>query len=469
MIVLMKHLMAITLLAVAGAASAQTFEDVTAEVGLSGMPVRAVGWGDFNSDGWVDFYTVGQLYRNDKGKFVAMKDHGMSGETCVWADYDNDGRLDAYMWLEGKLYRNIDGTRFEDIGVKLPPRPQGSSRGACWGDFDADGHVDLYVGGWEEPSYQTDCIYRNNGDGTFAMHWKQQGRMRPARGVTAADFDADGDLDVYVSNYRLEQNLLWLNDGKGAFTEVAAERNVAGIYGQLQAWGHAIGSAFGDFDGDGLFDLFIGNFSHPAAYQDRPQFMRNMGEEHGYKFEDMSAKAALKWQESFATPTLGDYDNDGDLDIYFTTVYSGDHCVLLRNDGAWTFTDVTKEAGIVAATTYQAAWADYDNDGDLDLITDTKLYRNPGNEHHWLKVRCIGGGKVNRAAIGTVVTVRVGDKKIIRQVEGGMGEGSQNDLTLHFGLGAHRDEVEMNVRWPDGAARQLTTNVDRLVAIERAP
>jgi hypothetical protein len=445
--------------------SAEPFEDATDKVGLNGLPDMQVAFGDYNNDGWVDIYTGGRLWRNDQGTYTFIRNHDMPSMEGLWADYDNDGLLDLFMW-PNTLFRNVDGKSFEDRSDKMPAAPMKSSICACVGDFDADGFVDVYVGGWEKPGYQPDAIYRNKGDGSFELHWKEEKNHRPARGITAADFDEDGDLDIYVSNYRLAQNLLWLNDGKATFTEVAVERNVGGIYGKLQAWGHSIGSAIGDLDNDGLFDIFIGNFSHPAAYQDRPQFMRNMGPDHGYKFEDMSKTAALHWQESYGSPTLGDYDNDGDLDLFFTTVYGGDRSVLYRNDGNWHFTDVTKEMGINAINTCQSSWADFDNDGDLDLTTGGKLYRNPGTPgNHWLKVRLFGGGKVNRAAIGAVVRIELPNMKLIRQVEGATGHGSQNDLTLHFGLGLHDQDVQLNIQWTDGTTQQVTASVDQRIDV----
>lgn len=251
------------MLVVTISALGEPFEDVTDQVGMA-VPSLAAAWGDYDNDGWVDVYAGGTLMHNDQGKkFTKVANHGLSGQGGLWADYDNDGKLDLYTGMGGNLFRNLGEGKWENQTVKLPARPMKSAISACWGDFDGDGFADLYQGGWEEPSYQPDAIYRNNGDGSFSLHWKGTGRSRPARGVTAADIDLDGDLDIYVSNYRLEQNLLWLNDGKGKFTEVAVERNVAGVYGASQAYGHTIGSSFGDLDNDGLFDLFIGNFSHP--------------------------------------------------------------------------------------------------------------------------------------------------------------------------------------------------------------
>jgi len=434
------------------------FTDVTAEVGLEGG--SKASWADYDDDGWVDV-SIGTLFHNESGKrFVRAGEYG-----GIWGDCDNDGDLD--LLGTGVRLNNGDGTFSDRIGLSLPMEV---SRSACCGDLDGDGFLDLYVGGyeiWAQVAAYPDAIYINQGEGSFVEHWRTPpGQLQQARGITAADFDNDGDIDVYVSNYRLQPNLLWRNDGSLVFTNVAHEYGVAGDGGQ-GAYGHTIGSAWGDLDNDGYIDLFVGNFSHPAAYQDRPQFLRNEGPPD-YHFADMSSGAGLQWQESFASPALGDFDNDGDLDLYFTTVYGGDHCVLYRNDGNWHFTDVTTEAGIDAAGTYQAAWADYDNDGDLDLLTGGKLYENRGATGHWLKVHLEGPG----SAIGAQVRIQLprGEKPLARQiltrqVESATGEGNQNELTLHFGLGDHSGPVLLEISWPDGEHEMVPTPVDRLITV----
>jgi len=451
----------------AGVARAQTaFKNVTADVGLSPSS-GAAAWGDFDNDGWVDLYDGVTLWRNDAGKRFAKVDPGPAGGKGIWGDFDNDGLLDLYCASNGKLFRNVDGKTFADATQLLPQRPMDVCQGAAWGDFNGDGYLDLYVGGyeiWAKQAEYPDVIYMNKAGKSFKEVWRQPARVKRARGVTAADFDEDGDLDVYISNYRLQPNLLWLNNGKGVFQDVAAAAGTAGD-GGLGAWGHTIGSAFGDLDNDGHLDLFVGNFSHKPDYQDRPKFLRNLGPDGKFVFKDKSAGAGLAWQESFASPTLGDFDNDGHLDLFFTTVYGGDHSVLYRNNGDWTFTNVTDKTGVATASTYQAAWADFDNDGDLDLLSGAKLFANPGSDNHWLKVRLVGAAPVNRAAIGAQVRIRIGDQTLTRHVSPATGEGNQNDLTLHFGLGAHKSDVRLDVRWPGGAPQSLTTPVDRSVTV----
>jgi hypothetical protein len=257
------------------AAEPKPFTDVTEAVALKGNNGGVAAWGDFDNDGWVDLCVGGEVWRNEDGK--RFKSVARVAGAAVWGDYDNDGFLDLFCFETGKLFHNERGKGFKE--VKFPPRPMKVSLGACWGDFDGDGYLDLYVTGYEAADvsdYQPHAIFRNQRDGTFAEAWRTKGRFQPGRGVTACDFDEDGHLDVFVSNYRLEANLLWRNDGTGKFADVAKELNAAG--NKRQGWyGHTIGSAWGDFDDDGHFDLFVGNFSHPPEYQDRPQFLRNLG------------------------------------------------------------------------------------------------------------------------------------------------------------------------------------------------
>jgi hypothetical protein len=359
--------------------------------------------------------------------------------------------------------------------VALPELPPCVSRGAVWGDLNNDGFVDLYIGGyedWDKGITYPDLILMNEGGRSFKLTWSEE-RYR-ARGVTACDFDEDGDLDIYVSDYRLQPNVLWLNDGTGKLTDVAA------TYGALATspgfdGGHSIGSAWGDFDNDGHFDLFAGNFAHVDSRGDQPKsrFLRNLGPKGGYKFEDLGT-CGVYYQESYASPAAGDYDNDGYLDLFFTTVYASasfgrkNYPVLFRNPGSFPVADVTAEAGLAElAATYQAAWADYDNDGDLDLATAGKLFQNQGSDYHWLKVRLEGDGRVvNRSAIGAQARIVLRSGTLSRQVEAGTGEGNQNELTLHFGLRNRTAPLRLQISWPNGAKQTLTgVKADQLVTV----
>ena len=462
------------------------FANVTSALGLDGIDDGPAAWGDYNNDGYVDLLAFGTVWRNNAAKNFTKVFYANSWDICMWADYDNDGYLDMFTfaaYYTARLYHNDGGAKFT-LASFMPTLSMVLTEGASWADYNNDGYVDLYVGGYEEPGViYLDNLVFNNQDGTFRDPPTKFNR-RSSRGITSCDWDEDGDMDVYISNYRLQPNTLFRNKGAGVLRDVAGSthpnaRNTDPGWGG----GHSIGAAWGDFDNDGHFDLFAGNFAHDDGRGDQPEsrFLRNRGPDHDYRFEDLG-QCGVFYQESYASPAVADFDNDGDLDLFFTTVYGTasfgrpNHPVLFRNEGNWKFTDVTDDYGLNGlGQTYQAAWADYDNDGYLDLITDGKLFRNPGGANHWVKIKLIGGqgsnGLVNKAAIGAQVRIDVpGLGTLTRQVEAGTGEGNQNEATLHFGLGGHDGKVNLRIQWPDGS-NQTVNNVavDRLIRVNITP
>ena len=447
----------------AGPLSAQTtaFKNVTKVSGLK-ISTGAACWVDLDNDGWVDLCAGGGIWKNNSGKtFTRVADV----PTSVAADFDNDGLVDLFSWSARRLYHNDGKMKFTPVA--LPELPPSVSRGACWGDFNGDGFADLYVGGYEDwgkgITWPFQILINQQGK-SFKLS-RSTSRTR-ARGVTACDFDQDGDLDVYVSSYRLQPNLLWLNDGAATFTESAKKYGViatsAGFGG-----GHSIGAAWGDFNNDGWIDLFAGNFAHVDGRGNQPKsrFLQNLGAKQAYRFKDLGT-CGVHYQESYATPSVGDYDNDGNLDVFFTTVYGTasfgrkNTPVLFRNNGQFAVTDVTAASGLAGLPpTYQAAWADYNNDGALDLLSGGKLFENTVRNKGWLEIRLQGdGAKVNRSAVGAQVRIKIGEKIYTRQVEAGTGEGNQNDTRLHFGLGEHQDPVALEILWPN-KNRQVVKNV----------
>ena len=458
------------------------FTDVTATVMPDLASTNQLAWGDYDNDGFVDLSFYGTLLRNNSAVNFSTPTlepgSRLNGGTKVdglWGDHDNDGWLDFYAFSAQELYHNNSGNSFSV--ADFPSLPTQLSRGASWGDHDNDGYLDLYTGGYEiwEHSLYSDIILHNNLGTGFSNAWTQP-TPRPGRGITSADFDRDGDIDVYVSNYRLLPNQLHVNDGSGIFSEQAGSHGVQGGMANGH-WGHTIGSAWGDVNNDGEIDLFVGNFAHDAGYsgpqrQPESRFLRNRGPAQGYTFEDMG-QGGVAWQESYASPALGDYDNDGDLDLFFTAVYPGDTPRIYRNNGNWNFTDVTAVEGLSDIhVTYQAAFADYDNDGDLDLATGGKLFRNDTyNSNHWLKLKMVGDGDtVNRDAVGTQVRIEAGGQIFMRQVEFGTGEGNQNEPTLHFGLGNIAGPVDLNILWPGGTTSQVAdVALDQLHLVHFSP
>ena len=477
---IMTHKLTPFLLLLVGTVNAQdtavVFRDVSADTGLR-IGGGAACWADIDNDGWVDL-CAGAIWKNNEGKSFS-KFGDIAPGSAVAADFNNDGFVDLFSWTSMKMYLNDAGQRF--VEFPLPKLPRIASRGAVWADFNNDSFVDLYVGGYEG-SERSLLVLINEGGKLFRVE-RSDGKFA-TRGVTACDFDEDGDVDVYVSNYRLQRNLLWLNDGQAGFKDAARDYGVIATKPGFDG-GHSIGASWGDFNNDGRFDLFAGNFAHVDNRGDQPKsrFLKNLGEKEGFKFEDLGT-CGVHYQESYASPSVADYDNDGNLDLFFTTVYGvasfgrKNNSVLFRNTGKFAtgkfaVEDATATANLSGLPpTYQAAWADYDNDGDLDLTTAGQLFQNQGTPHAWLRMQLRGDAKtMNRSAIGAQVRVKVGDRTVTRQVEAGTGEGNQSEATLHFGLGKHEGPVDIDILWPDRVRQSLKgVQTNRLLTVEfKAP
>lgn len=463
------------------------FRDASKEYGSIGGGPPA--FADLDGDGFPDLICDGRIYKNDGGKrFIDVtKDSRLAGSgTATVADIDNDGRLDIYFsGGTGSLYRGLGNFRFEDWTKKVPPNQHQRSLAAAFGDLDGDGFVDLYVTNYEDWKDNTypypDLLFRNVGGKKFEPWWEAKGdQVMPGRGVTFFDCDEDGKPEIYVSNYRLAPNFLWFFDPKSVLKDRAMELGAAGKPGPMVQYGngvkvaccgHTIGSCVADFDNDTHIDILVANFSHPPEWQNRTQFLRNTGPPK-LRFDDKSASVKLRWQESYAVAVAGDIDNDGLVDFFLTTVYPGDTSVMYRNLGDWKFADVTKQSGVSTAQTYQAAFADINGDGFLDLVSGGKVWINTLGEQNrkqnYLKVRLEGAGKCNRAAIGSRVIVKAGRKTFTRQVEAGTGSGCENDLTMHFGLGAESGPVEIDVQWAGGGRSSHQAKVNQTVVFRRA-
>lgn len=474
-----------------------TFVDRTSQYFAAGHSDlgNCAAFGDYNGDGFVDLVAGNKIYRSNGGTSFVETSYSVNS-TSLWGDVDNDGHLDVFSASSSRsLLLNNGKGGFTAAVNKLPSTTQANSVASAMADFNNDGYLDFYCGNYEgtaeDTGYPDMLVSYKPSTQNYAVTWQGSKdfyrsvggvpEYYKSRGVTAADFDRDGDQDVYVSDYRLVPNRLLQNDGKGNFTDVAKSRGAAGTETYFakskSSWyGHTIGSCWGDLDNDGHLDLFVGNFRHnwtagddtngdgvddvQLDYQNYSQFLRNTGPSGGYKFDLKAELKGADWQESYGSPALADYDNDGDLDLFFTTVYEGaDKPRLYRNDGNWKFTNVTDSVGLSGlASTYQAAWADVDNDGDLDLMTSKEILINDAstNGNRWLKV-LLGTtpNGVNRSAIGAQVRVYAGNTVMTRQVEAGTGQGNQNYLTLHFGLGGYSGLVDVEVFWPNGETQMF--------------
>lgn len=479
-------------------AAVTTFTDVTVEAGLNAVTGGRVAWGDYDGDGAEDLIVDGRrLFRNDgHGAFVETTEaaglaSNAGGNGAIWADVDNDGRLDLFTMGNGKpdvegsngqVWLNQGGGRLRPaapLPTSLPPRVL--TEGAGWGDFDRDGRVDLYVANYELPRDRAVslgiCVphhlLRNAGDGRFEDASASAGIVSAepmcGRGVAWGDYDNDGWADILVTNYRLDPNFLWRNRGNGTFENVA---RAAGVEGQQQegAFGHSIGAEWADFDRDGDLDAFLANLAHPRyiGYSDTSQLLVNDGGSPP-RFDDRFGDAGLVFDETTSEPAWGDYDNDGDLDLYVTAIYKGRRSTLYRNDGNGHFTDATWLAGAGLENAWGAAYADIDRDGDVDLVVGSwdgvRLFRNDGNSNHWLHIRAVGTAS-NRSAIGARVTVTAGPLKQIAEVQGGKGTGNQHSLPVEFGLGAWGSPVSVEVTFPSGRVwRKSRVSPDRMITV----
>jgi hypothetical protein len=450
-----------------------TFEDVTRGAGLAES-----GWGqgacagDYDNDGHVDlfvsYYGQNHLYRNrGDGRFedVTAKAGLLSKRLrwntgCAFLDYDRDGRLDLlvanYIDLDlataptpdsglcrykgvkvacgppglpgGKnvLYRNRGDGAFEDVSDKAGiTRSSGTyGLGVSTFDFDDDGWVDAYVANDSNPS----ALYRNNRDGTFTdvavpagCAYSQDGKPQAGMGVAVGDYDHNGTMDVFKTNFAGDTSTLYANTGQG-FCEDRTFAAGIGLNTRWLGWG----TAFVDFDKDGWLDLFLSNghvypevvqLKTEAGYRQRKVVYRNAGG----RFEDVSERLGSPVTDPRAArgSAFGDYDNDGDVDVVVNNVHEGPDLYRTESDPA----------------------------------------------RHWLLVKLVGT-KSNRSAIGARVRCLSGGVTQVQEVRGGGSYISQNDLRVHFGLGGFAAVDRVQVRWPSGREEEWAgVAADRILTL----
>ena len=475
---------------------------------------------DYDGDGWQDIFFVNStnwpekkgtqtacaLYRNNQdGTFRDVtREAGLSaplyGVGVAAADYDNDGLTDIYITAVGpdRLYRNAGGGKFQDVTQRTGVGDPGFGTSAAWFDYDRDGKLDLFVANYVEWSPETDVhctldgtnksyctpqkykgqaptLYRNRGNGTFENATGRAGLADPtnkALGVALLDYNDDGHTDLFVAN-DTEPNRLYKNNGNGTFTDEALTAGVA--FGETGAARAGMGVDAADYDGSGRQSLVIGNFT-----SERIALYRNEG--GGLFTDEAQASGIGKMSEqslTFAT-FFFDYDLDGLLDIFAVNGHVSDDIQkvqprvryaqpphLFRNLGRRRFEEVTGRVGRAlgrALVGRGAAYADYDNDGDLDLLVTAnngppRLYRNDNaNQNDALRVRLVGN-RSNRDAVGAKLTVRgAGDFKTSNTVRTGSSYASQSELALTLGLGKP-DSTEraftLDIVWPGGEKMTL--------------
>ncbi len=471
--------LAIALTAPSAAFSELAFTDVTATatVRLPETLNESIAWGDYDNDGDQDLFLTNDgpnaLFRNDGGDvFVDVTaEAGVTGAGfsvgAAFGDLDNDGDLDLYVVTFGAgpdlLFRNdgpLGPTRayvFTEIATEAGIDQTVSSRPVALLDFDRDGLLDIFV-----MSIGQNILYRNLGGLRFENVAVERGVGDTFVGVgaVATDIDDDGWPDLFTGNRSAQINSLYKND-EGTFVDIAAG---AGI----DSTGLGMGVLSFDYDNDLDFDLYWTTWPGSGAAPVANALYENL---NGESFVDVAEASgtedALGWGIS---ANAGDIDNDGWTDFFVTNGFSTTSSanVLFHNLGDKTFADRTDALGGGDFDGRGVAFADYDDDGDLDLIVtggvtaDTHLWRNDGDDgHHWLTLNLVGTVS-NASAIGARVTVETAARTTVHEVSGGAGRGSQNSLPVEIGLGAEQSVVGVGIDWPSGMHQELgAIDVDR--------
>ena len=481
-----------------------------------------VAWGDYDNDGCPDVYVVdvagpmtltpaeiaktpggNRLYRNNcNGTFtdvtakagVGFKGLGMA---AAWADYDNDGYEDLLVTSYGGLilyHNNGDGT-FTDVTHKAGLDGfQGFWTGIAWGDYDKDGFVDLYVGGYvkypahqdvqtlnhkyntlipstlDPGAYQPErkLLFHNNGDGTFTECAKEAGVDDPMDRTLAVawyDFNGDGWPDLYVAN-DLGGSKLFVNEKNGKFKDVTRESGLADYRGSM-------GIGIGDWKNNGHPDIFITHW----MYQEDALFDNLQGETGSLFFGDIAASVGIGYvthsSVGFGTGFF-DFDNDTKLDLLVVngSMFEGDkdprHLTPMRN---FLFHQINADSGFADASNASgapfkemhvgrgAAFADYDNDGNMDVFIVNQegrpqLLHNSGAGNNWLEV-AVKCTKSNRSGFGTKVQVEAGGVTQTREIGGQTSYLSQDFRRAHFGLSTQKGVKRIRVIFPSGVTRVI--------------
>ena len=475
---------------------------------------------DYDNDGWQDILLVNSmdwpehksgksfpaLYHNNKdGTFtdvtrqagLAMEMYGLG---CAVADYDNDGYEDIYITTVGSnhLFHNLGNGKFADVTAKAGVADPGFSASAVWFDYDNDGKLDLFVAHYIDWSIATDqycsldnknksyctpqaykgqssSLFHNKGDGTFENVTRRAGLYDPtskALGIALLDYDNDGWLDLFVSN-DTEPNKLYHNNHNGTFTDVGVAAGVA--YSEAGTVRAGMGTDAADYDGSGWQSLVIGNFTNEGMalyHNDGSGLFTNEAPATGI------ARVSTK-SLTFGT-FFFDYDLDGPPDILAVNGHVSDDISvvqpqvkyaqpphLFRNLGKNKFEEVTTKLGPAlqrAIVGRGAAYGDFDNDGDLDLLVmanngSARLLRNDnGNQNDMLRLKTVGT-RSNRDGIGAKITLKINKgTQLFGMVKTGSSYLSQSELPLTFGLGKPEGgkTVSLEIAWPSGQKDTLS-------------
>jgi hypothetical protein len=428
-------------------------------------------WADFDSDGDLDLFvgfngTPNRLYRNTGGVFADVAPAAGVAQprptrAAAWGDFDADGDPDLMIgYAPGagpvlRLYRNDSG-RFTDITRDAGLiRDSAAVRQFSWIDLDGDGDLDLFVALRDRPN----VMYRNDG-GHFTDIAADVGLADPRKSVGAVwvDYDGDGDLDLYVANQDGDANGLFRNAG-GRFTDVAAEMGVAwGGRTPNDAGNGTVRPCAADVDGDGRFDLFAANYGKNGLFLNK-----------GEHFDDASSAWGIAIDARYDACAFADYDNDGRLDLYVNGTVAGGvsyRDYLFHHEGT-RFADVTPDNLRALQADHGAQWADFDEDGAIDLALNGSradgmhlLFRNrlpAGSLAKALSVRVLDANGRATQAGAEVRVYHAGTRRLIatRLVDTGSGYNAQNDAPVHVGIGG-AVRVDVEVAYPRAGTREVT-------------
>ncbi len=392
----------------------------------------------------------------------------------AWVDFNHDGYLDLSItkgarlggtlgMKQDELYRNLGDSTFVEVALEAgADNTYGRGRSVAWGDFDRDGYPDILLGNLKTPM----VLYKNNRDGTFT-------NVADAAGLSDlqytdcafVDYDNDGFPDVFCTisiSHSTVPDALFHNNGDGTFTNFSAQAG-------LLPFSNGRSIAWADYDNDGDLDLFVARGLDEGGV--KQTLYRNNGTG---TFTDVSDVSGLGVVANNRAACWGDFDNDGYLDLYVVNsgdnVSGKGPNFLYRNNRNGSFTDVASRAGVTVPVLTRgrgAAWGDYDNDGFLDLfVTNGEdntdyiegpqfLFHNRTGRQHWLKVRLVGTLSDSQG-LGAKVTLRVGSRIQYRELNGADGHFlSQGAAPLHFGLGKAALVDQLIVTWPSGIIQVL--------------
>lgn len=473
---LLKNLLVIIGCLMTNLVISQQFELVSnSPISTKANQSRSASFIDVNNDGHLDIFISNgkrggennQLFINqgdgtfaeDSNNLIVVDNKSSDGVT--WGDVDNDGDLDVYVanwWDETNLFYLNNG-KGEFSQQKTEAFLQtGYSETASWADYDKDGDLDLYVTNSSLDGLNNKNFFiKNNGDGRFTLEANQNitRDFKNSRNVSWTDIDNDGDLDLFIANESSTANQLFLNNN-GSFTEVTSGDLVTSAKSSM-------GCSWADYDNDGDLDVFVTNL------KEGNQLFNNQGNGN---FQLVSSSTVGQTGSSFGS-IWGDVDNDGDLDLFVANAdFSGTKVssFFYLNNGDGSFTKVTTgPVATYSGGTFGAAFGDYDNDGDLDLVTanttdvaeTNALYRNLGNANHWVNIS-LKGIMSNASAIGAKVKIKatIGGKSVwqMREVTSQSGYNCFSSLRVHFGLGDATNIDSLVIEWPLGL-KETFTNV----------